>query len=61
MAAAELIRMSVSPRVWRSGVGTALLDAVVNGMSADGWSAVILWVLERNHRAIAFYSRCGPG
>lgn len=56
---AELMRMSVSPEDWDSGVGTALTNEAVDLLRREGWEAVSLWVLERNSRACAFYSALG--
>jgi L-amino acid N-acyltransferase YncA len=56
---AEVVALYVDPDQWRSGAGTALLDAAVDGLRRDGWERVTLWVLERNARGRAFYERCG--
>jgi len=49
--AVELYALYVDPGRWRAGVGTALLTA------CEGVS--VLWVLEDNARARAFYGRHG--
>ena len=41
------------------GVGRALHDAAIEAMRAAGFAAVVLWVLEDNARACAFYARQG--
>ena len=41
------------------GAGRALHDAAVDGMRAAGHGAALLWVLEDNARALAFYARQG--
>jgi GNAT superfamily N-acetyltransferase len=41
------------------GVGRALHDAALDGMRAAGHDAALLWVLEDNARALAFYARQG--
>jgi GNAT superfamily N-acetyltransferase len=51
--------MSVSPRAWRSGIGTALLDEAISAAKQDGWAAMSLWVLARNAHARAFYTAFG--
>jgi L-amino acid N-acyltransferase YncA len=58
-ATAEVVALYVDPDKWRSGAGTALLEAAVDGLRGDGWERVTLWVLERNARGRAFYERCG--
>ncbi|MCW2708664.1 MAG: acetyltransferase [Frankiales bacterium] len=49
--AVELYALYVDPGCWRTGVGTALLAA------CEG--VTVLWVLEDNERAQAFYRRQG--
>nr|WP_246416195.1 GNAT family N-acetyltransferase [Nocardioides luti] len=49
----ELYAVYTRERWWGSGLGQALLDAVL----PDG--ATSLWVLEDNHRAQGFYARNG--
>ena len=49
--AMELYALYVDPGCWRTGVGTALLAA------CEG--VTVLWVLEDNERAQAFYRRQG--
>jgi GNAT superfamily N-acetyltransferase len=56
---AEVAAIYVDPGHWRSGAGTALLVAALDGLARDGWARVTLWVLERNTRGRAFYERCG--
>ena len=56
---AELTRMSVTPDAWRSGVGTALVNEAIRSLQCDGWTALSVWVLERNLGAIEFYSSLG--
>lgn len=56
---AEIAALNVRPAVWRSGVGTALMEAAQDALRTDGWAEVSLWVLERNDRALAFYGGLG--
>jgi ribosomal protein S18 acetylase RimI-like enzyme len=56
---AELTRMSVIPEAWASGVGSALMNETLDLLRRGGWKEVSLWVLERNRRARAFYTRFG--
>jgi ribosomal protein S18 acetylase RimI-like enzyme len=58
-ATAEITALYVDPDHWRSGAGTALLDAARDALRADGWARVTLWVLEDNASGRAFYERCG--
>jgi ribosomal protein S18 acetylase RimI-like enzyme len=55
---AEITAIYVDPAVWRSGAGTALMDAALARATASGCADVTLWVLEPNLRARAFYERC---
>jgi len=56
---AEVVALYVDPAAWRCGAGSALLDAALDALRADGWAGVTLWVLERNARGRAFYERMG--
>ena len=57
--AAEVYAVYVLPGYWGTGVGRALLDALVAELTAGGAPEATLWVLEPNHRARAFYEREG--
>lgn len=54
---AEIGAIYVDPRMWRNGVGKALMDAALAELRADGWRSVTLWVLAENHPARQFYAR----
>ena len=53
--AAELYALYVLPEAWRGGAGSALLAVAVDHWRALGVSRLVLWVLEMNERARAFY------
>jgi GNAT superfamily N-acetyltransferase len=53
----EIYAVYVHPAHWSTGLGHALLSAALSRLSRP----VILWVLEANHRARAFYERVGFG
>src|SRR5262249_40909227 len=55
----ELISMWVDPAARRKGVGSKLIDAVVEWAKRDGAVALILDVAERNNAATAFYALNG--
>lgn len=57
--AGEVYAVYVLPDHWGTGVGRALLEAVVDELTAGGSPEATLWVLEPNHRARAFYEREG--
>ena len=56
---AEVFSIYVDPAAWRVGAGSALLDAAVGAIRADGPRPVILWVLDGNERACRFYESRG--
>lgn len=57
----EVYAIYVDPPRWRSGTGRVLLDAAVGWLGEVGLAPVLLWVLEGNARARAFYERYGFG
>jgi ribosomal protein S18 acetylase RimI-like enzyme len=56
---AEIAALYVDPPAWRTGIGTALLDAASTGLASDGWAAALLWVLAGNDAALGFYRARG--
>jgi L-amino acid N-acyltransferase YncA len=56
---AEITAIYVSPRVWRSGAGRALMDAALSLLRAHGWQSATLWVFQANAQARAFYEAFG--
>jgi GNAT superfamily N-acetyltransferase len=55
----ELYSLYVQPRGWGAGHGSALHDAALAHLGATGLHRAMLWVLERNARACAFYAARG--
>ncbi|QLE76347.1 N-acetyltransferase [Streptomyces rectiverticillatus] len=55
----ELYALYVRPDLIGTGAGRALCAAVIEGAAARGFHRLLLWVLEGNHRARAFYARAG--
>jgi GNAT superfamily N-acetyltransferase len=53
----EIPALYVEPAAWGRGVGAVLLDAAVEAMREMGCREGILWMLEGNDRAGAFYDR----
>ncbi len=49
----------VDPSVAGRGLGSVLLGAAVAALVADGYASAVLWVVEGNARARAFYERWG--
>jgi GNAT superfamily N-acetyltransferase len=46
-------------RAWSRGLGARLFDAALVALRDAGFEEVVLWVLEENMRARAFYERKG--
>lgn len=55
----ELWALYVRPQSWSGGAGRELCRAALAHLHSQGFSSVSLWVLERNTRAIRFYSAAG--
>ncbi|MCD0486196.1 GNAT family N-acetyltransferase [Streptacidiphilus sp. ASG 303] len=55
----ELHALYAHPEVWSTGVGSLLLEEARRRLAADGYPSTVLWVLEDNMRARAFYERHG--
>jgi GNAT superfamily N-acetyltransferase len=56
---AEVYALYVEPSHWGGGTGTALMEAACLALVEDGYREAVLWVLEANGRARAFYERLG--
>jgi len=56
---AEIPALYVAPGAWRRGVGAALMTRALNEMAEAGFAHALVWVLEGNDRAIAFYEASG--
>jgi len=57
--AAEIYAVYVRPDTWRSGAGRRLMDTAVDEWWRRGATTLLLWVLEGNRRARAFYEALG--
>jgi len=55
----EVFAIYVTPTSWGTGLGRGLIDAGEVALAAAGWERAMLWVLEGNSRARAFYERQG--
>lgn len=55
----EIYAIYVLPAHHRCGIGRQLLAAAARHLADDGYRAVLLWVLEENVRARAFYEALG--
>jgi glycosyltransferase involved in cell wall biosynthesis/ribosomal protein S18 acetylase RimI-like enzyme len=57
--AAELLSMAVAPNAQRSGLGSRLVDTLLDQMKVRGVDQVKVVAGEGNRAAISLYSRCG--
>lgn len=55
----ELYAIYLAPERWGSGIGSLLMEALLERLAAGGPEEVVLWVLEDNARARRFYERAG--
>lgn len=55
----EISHLYVAPESQSMGVGRALLAHAVEDIVSRGLERVVLWVMEKNYRARAFYERAG--
>lgn len=58
-AYAEITHLYVDPQAHGGGAGRALIGRAMGIARAEGYRGVLLWVLEENHRARAFYESAG--
>jgi ribosomal protein S18 acetylase RimI-like enzyme len=57
--AGEIYALYVAPGHYRRGIGRQLIAAGAASLAAQGCRALLLWVLEDNQRARAFYEALG--
>ena len=57
--AGEVHVVYVDPEEWRQGHGSLLLGEALGSLREQGFREALLWVLEGNQRAIAFYEAAG--
>jgi len=55
----ELYAIYVFPQKWGAGAGRALMGEVLRHLRAEAFAEAVLWVLDDNPRARAFYERSG--
>jgi ribosomal protein S18 acetylase RimI-like enzyme len=56
---AELWAIYVDPDHWRRGAGRALWDEAAQALASSGFREAVLWSLEDNAPALAFYRSLG--
>jgi ribosomal protein S18 acetylase RimI-like enzyme len=55
----EVTALFVLPEEWGLGIGEALMREAMARLRDGGWVEVVLWVLDRNLRAVGLYERLG--
>ena len=55
----EMATLYLLPSVWRSGLGSRLMDASLAVLAEAGYRESTLWVLDANDRARRFYEATG--
>ena len=55
----EIWALYVDPKVWRQGIGRALMQRAIQELRDLGSSKTLLWVFSRNLRGIGFYQSLG--
>ena len=55
----EIVSIYFLPEYIGKGYGRLLLDKCIEELKKFGFSKILLWVLEDNHRARSFYEKCG--
>ena len=56
---AEIWALYVDPKMWRQGIGRALMRRAIQELRDRGKSKTLLWVFSRNLRGIGFYQALG--
>ena len=55
----EVYAIYLLEKYWDQGIGRKLLERSMSSLASVGCSSVVLWVLESNQRARAFYEKFG--
>lgn len=55
----EIYALYVHPEHWGQGVARALMQSAAPIMRKNYWDKALLWVIDKNKRAIAFYEQMG--
>lgn len=56
---AEIVAFHISKSFWNNGIGTALLQHVINEIQPTKVDCIYLWVFQENIRARKFYEKLG--
>ncbi len=55
----EIVSIYFLPEYIGKGYGSCLLNSCIDELNKIGFNKILLWVLEENHRARAFYEKNG--
>lgn len=55
----EVVSLYLLPEYMERGIGRRLMDFCIKELGSQGFTSVILWVLEENTRARGFYEHMG--
>jgi ribosomal protein S18 acetylase RimI-like enzyme len=55
----EIYALYVHPDHWGKGVAQSLMRAATEPMRKNYWDKALLWVIDKNKRAISFYEQMG--
>lgn len=55
----ELVGLYLDPDFIGLGIGTKVMEFIKSDLKAAGFSTMVLWVLDQNYRAKAFYEKFG--
>jgi ribosomal protein S18 acetylase RimI-like enzyme len=55
----EVWQLNVAPEAWGRGYGRALLDGATAELRGAGYREAVVWMVDRNRRARAFYEGSG--
>lgn len=53
----EIYALYVAPEAWGTGAAPKLMKAATPIMRKNYWDKALLWVIDKNHRAVKFYEK----
>lgn len=56
---AEIVAFHITKSFWKNGIGTALLQHMINEIQSTQKDCIYLWVFQENSRARRFYEKLG--
>jgi len=55
----EIYGLYLHPDHWGNGIAQALMRAITDPMRKNYWDKALLWVIDKNKRAVSFYEQMG--